>query len=121
MWELYYSFVSVGSVLVAILFTVISRFTIYRHTTKILRGHFLGEIHNRGIIAISRTLRLVLACTFPNYIQDAIYNSEFKISHHATRIEKIIAYITIISYLVFLLCIIIYYLTKWLGILEWSF
>jgi hypothetical protein len=119
MWELYFSFVTVGSLLLAILFTIISRFTIYRHACKLLRNHRLGSIYKCSIFGFVGTLSLVQACTFPNQIKDPIFNGELKVSRYATRSEKIIAYITMYSWLVFMLCIVIYYIAVLLGVMEW--
>ena len=66
------------------------------------------------------TIGVILSCTFPNHIQDPIYNSEFKISRYATHFEKLVAHVFIISMSIFYLCVIFYLLTKWLGILEWT-
>ena len=121
MLELVYSFIIVISTAVLILSLFVSRFTLYRHTCKLLKDHSLGNIHKCAIIGFSRTIRLILSCALPNHIQDPIYNSEFKISRYATRFEKVVAYLFVIGMSNLLICMIFYYLTKWLGILEWSF
>ena len=119
MWVILFSLFGLAAFCIAILFTIISRFTIYRHACKILRAHRLGSIHKCSIIGYVDTLSLVQACTFPNHNKDPIFNGELKVSHYATPSEKTIAYITMYSWLVFILCIVIYYVAVLLGYMEW--
>jgi hypothetical protein len=119
MWLLIYSFVTLISLGMAVLFIIISRFTIYRHACLLLQVHPFGFVYKCGLIGMSKTMRVVVSCTFPNHIDDPLFNSELKITHHATRLEKIIAYITTYSWLAFMLCIVFYYVLVLLGIMEW--
>jgi hypothetical protein len=120
MWESYFSLFIAGNVALALLSLVISRFTLYRHACKLLRDHPLWRTHKCRIIGMFDTIGVILSCTFPSYIDDSKYNGEFKISHYATRNEKLIAYVFITSMLLFYLCVIFYLLTKWFGIIDWS-
>lgn len=120
MLELVFSFLVVINAALVIVSLLVSRITLYRHACKLLQNHPLGSIHKCGILGFNRTIRLILSCTLPNHIQDVMYNSEFKISHYATRFEKVFAYLFVMGMSSLFMCMFIYYLTKWLGILEWT-
>ena len=121
MLELVYSFIVVINTALLILSLFVSRFTLYRHACKIVQEHLLGTNHKCSIFGMFDTIGVILSCTFPNHIQDPIFNSEFKISLYATRFEKVVAYLFVIGMSNLFICMFFYYLTKWLGILEWSF
>jgi hypothetical protein len=119
MWGMLLSIFGLFALYTAIVFTIVSRFTIYRHTCKILREHRPDSSYKCGILGFVGTLSLVLVFTFPDHIEDPIFNGDLKVSHYATRSEKIIAYITMYSWLLFMLCIVSYYVVVMLGFMGW--
>jgi hypothetical protein len=122
-WEVVFAMVGVGAILLMFVSILILRLTLDRRVRKALPPDKIYDSPHDWYFGYGRTIAFGAACVF-NYINNSpklryLYD-DFDVRAFANRFEKVIAYCMVGSFVFFMMCGCIMYITDLLGIHDWS-
>ena len=121
-YQLIFSIVGVIAIIIMIVSQIILRFTLDRRVRSYLPDNKKYESFYDSFFGLWRSSLFANANILPGKrfqkVMDVFYDG-FKIKGFANQFEKVVAYLNLFSGLIIILCIPIFYITKWLGIFEW--
>ncbi len=121
-WQGIFVVVMLGSIFLTCILWFVLRLTLDRRVRKALPADKEYDAFPDMYLGFGRALIFGGFCVFNHMNNAPMYKDlyeNFDVRNFANRFETFIAYAMAVSFSVFLACIPVFFITKWLGIFEW--
>ncbi|MFT5084096.1 MAG: hypothetical protein ACI9Y1_002148 [Lentisphaeria bacterium] len=121
-WQLALAFVGAISILFMLASIPVLRLTLDRRVRKALPADKVYDSYLDWYGGLGRSIMFGLCCVFSHINNAPMYRmlyDDFDVKRYANGFERAISYFMVIGLLVFILCIIIIFLTDVFNIFEW--
>ncbi len=121
-WKLFLSLIGFGSAVLLMLSQLLLRLTLDRRVRKALSPDKVYDSYLDDYCGYLRAVMFGNAIVFPWVRKSPAiknYYDGFDVASFATSFEKGIAYMQTVSFGILMVCMFIFFITKWLGVLEW--
>ncbi len=121
-WVTLLTIIILGSVALGIISWIILRFTLDRRVRKALSPDKIYNAYPDSYGGFMRTLIFGGFCVFDHMNNASMYKElydNFDVRNFANQFEKLLAYLMVVSFLIFLAFAIFFCITDIFGIIEW--